>query len=154
MPIILLSRDLQLDAPCRVYMIRLLLCLMLAPAMLLPSGVCFCHYFATEISSTSSGDEIATGPHADACPSDAAVERYPQPDRGHNHGEHAPCGPGIKALVGSNLANFGESLTKIGFSASTISSDAKSLSSWQIVSADVPLSQRLPLYLSLLQIRI
>jgi hypothetical protein len=139
-------------------MIRLLVCVLLMPAMLPPSGVCVCHYLpAAPCSATTSGGELEQHfAEADGCTAEAVNQNHSRPTHGENPINHAPCGPEIKALVGSAQADPGHSLTGPGFVGSGVPFETAALpfSANEHAWPSTPPDQRRPLYLSLLTLRI
>jgi hypothetical protein len=140
------------------FMLRILVCLVLIPTMLLPSGVCICHYFTLPVcSSTASEDEFAQQyADGDGCTSDTQTQNHRQPCRDDNRDNHPPCGPGIKALLGSTQADFAGSLSRLSCIDSSIPVEIAALPCLAAAHASphVPPDQRHPLYLSLLTLRI
>jgi len=139
-------------------MLRLLVSLLLIPSMLLPSGVCICHYFTLPTwSTTIGGDDLAEQcADGDKCPPDAQGQGHPQPGRGENQDDHSPCGPEIKALVGSTLVHLLDSPTELHFIGSSIPFETSALpcSASAYPSRGLSPGQRQPIYLSLLTLRI
>jgi hypothetical protein len=139
-------------------MLRLLVCLLLMPAMLLPSGVCICHYFTlTACSTTTTRDHVNLQcSQGDNCPSDIPAHNHSLPCPDNNTNDHPPCGPAIKALVGSFQVQHGNPLTSLCFLGGCLSFEAAVLpdAAAMYPFRRVPADQRHLIYLSLLNLRI
>ena len=136
-------------------MLRLLVCVMLVPAMLLPVGVCRCAPPPCAASVPATGDDEQSD--TDCCADDAHrhdhQEQSPAPPDEH----HAPWCPVVKAFVGHTLNRQGHlPITAIGARLELAFDADTGLTSSSPTAAThlLPVDEQLPLYLTFRTLRI